>query len=281
MKYSLPLLAVVMSLAGVAIAQDFSEPEAPRHVNWSFEGPFGTYDRGALQRGFQVYKEVCSACHSLNMVAFHDLAAPGGPGFTEAQAKVIASGYKIAAEPNDKGETTDANGNRLTRPGILADHFPPPFPNEQAARASNGGALPPDLSLIIKARAGGPDYVYSILTGFGHKPPKGFVVQKGKYFNPYFAGGNISMPPPLNNGSVTFNDGTPPTVSNEAKSIVTFLSWASEPNLEQRHQVGFQVLAFTLLLSGLLFLAYRRIWHGRHEDQGSVHDLPGTPTEKR
>lgn len=278
MKFTLPLLAVVMSIAGVAVAQVASDPEPPKEMSWSFDGPFGKYDPGALQRGFQVYKEVCSACHSLDMVAFHDLAAPGGAGFTEAQAKVIAAGYKIPAEPNDKGETSDANGNRLTRPGILADHFPPPFPNEQAARASNGGALPPDLSLIIKAREGGPNYVYSILTGFGQKPPKGFAVQAGKYYNPYFAGRNISMPPPLNNGSVTFSDGTPATITNEAKSVVTFLAWASEPNLDQRHRIGLQVIAFLVLLSGLLFLSYRRIWHGKHEDTASIQDYPGGGT---
>ena len=263
MKIATPLLALVMVLAGAAVAQDLSEPKTPKQMSWSFEGPFGTYDKGALQRGFQVYKEVCSACHSLNLVAFHDLAAPGGPGFTEAQAKVIAAGYKISAEPNDKGETTDGNGNRLTRPGTMADHFPPPFANEQAARASNGGALPPDLSLIVKARAGGPNYVYSILTGFV-KPPHGFKVQEGKYYNEYFAGRNISMPPPLNQGSVSFADGTRSTVTNEAKSVVTFLSWASEPNLEARHRIGLQVLAFLVLLSGLLFLSYRKVWHGRH-----------------
>ena len=140
---------------------------------------------------------------------------PGGPGFTEAQAKAIAAGYKIPADPNDKGEIFDDNGNRLTRPGILADHFPPPFPNEEAARAANSGALPPDLSLIVKARDGGPNYVYSILTGFGQKPPTGFKVQDGKYYNPYFAGRNISMPPPLIAGSVTYSDGTKATSSRK------------------------------------------------------------------
>ena len=173
MKIAPPLIALALgiSLCAAASAEDTSLPLPIKHVQWSFEGPFGTYDQAALQRGFQIYKEVCSACHSLNLVAFHDLAAPGGPGFTEAQAKAIAAGYKIPAPPNDQGEVFDSNGNRLTRPGILADHFPPPFPNEEAARTANGGALPPDLSLIIKARAGGPDYVYSILTGFSQKPP--------------------------------------------------------------------------------------------------------------
>jgi len=278
MRFAFPLAGVVLSLMGIAVAQDLSQPVPPKPMNWSFEGPFGTYDRGALQRGFQVYKEVCSACHSLNMVAFSDLAAPGGPGFSEAQAKVIAAGYKIPAEPNDRGEIFDANGNRLTRPGVLADHFPPPFANEQAARAANGGALPPDLSLIVKAREGGPDYVYSILTGFV-KPPHGFKVQEGKYYNEHFAGRNISMPPPLNNGSVTFSDGTPSTIDNEARSIVTFLAWASEPNLEARHSIGLQVIAFLVLLCGLLFLSYRRIWHGGRQD-AAARDRPGSTTEK-
>ena len=264
MKFALPLIAALgISLCG-AMAEDTSAALPPKTMSWSFNGVTGTYDRGALQRGFQVYKEVCSACHSLNLVAFHDLSAPGGPGFSEAQAKAIASAYKLPAEPNDKGDIFDANGNRLTRAGILADHFPAPFPNENAARANNGGALPPDLSLIIKARAGGPNYVYSILTGFSHKAPRGFKVLSGKYYNPYFAGRNISMPPPLMQGSVSFADGTPATVANEAASVVTFLTWASEPKLEERHQLGFTVIAFLLLLSGLLFLCYRAIWKDQH-----------------
>jgi ubiquinol-cytochrome c reductase cytochrome b/c1 subunit len=258
------LAAAICILTGSAAAEDTSQPLPPRQISWPFSGPLGTYDRGTLQRGFQVYKEVCSACHSLNLVAFHDLAAPGGPGFTLAQAKAIAAGYKLPADPDDRGEIFDEHGNRLKRPGVLADHFPPPFANEQAARANNSGALPPDLSLIVKARVGGADYVYSILTGFGHKPPKGFAVLANKYYNPYFNGRNISMPPPLNKGSVSFADGTPATVGNEAKAVTTFLAWASEPNLEQRHRLGFQVMAFLVLLSGLLFLTYRKIWKDKH-----------------
>ena len=266
MKLALPIyaLALGLSLGTAAAAADNGAALPPKDVSWPFNGPFGTYDRGTLQRGFQVYKEVCSACHNMNLVAFHDLAAPGGPGFTEAQAKAIAAGYKMPAEPNDKGEIFDDKGNRLTRPGILADHFPPPFPNEEAARMANGGALPPDLSLIVKARQGGPNYVYSLLTGFGQKPPHGFAVQEGKYYNPYFAGRNISMPPPLMRGSVSFADGTPSTVANESTAVVTYLAWASEPNLEERHRVGFEVMAFLILLAGLLFLSYRQIWKDEH-----------------
>lgn len=264
MKIALTLLALVLGVATTAEAQDYSQPEPLKQEQWSFDGIDGKFDKAALQRGFQIYKEVCSACHSLNRVSFNDLAQPGGPGFTLAQAKAIAAGYKIIAGPNDKGETTDANGNPLTRPGILADHFPPPFPNEEAARAAEGGALPPDLSVIVKARDGGPDYVYSILTGFIQKPPHGFKVQDGKYYNPYFPGRNISMPPPLTNGSVTYSDGTKATLDQEAHDVATFLTWASDPHLEDRHRIGFQVLIYLVLLSLLLFLSYRRIWKDKH-----------------
>lgn len=259
------LLTLGLSLlATVTFAQPSTDALPPKHVAFSFEGPFGTYDRGALERGFQVYKEVCSACHSLNHIAFHNLSEPGGPGFTDEQAKAIAASYKIPAEPNDKGETYDSSGNRLTRPGTIADHFPPPFPNEQAARAANGGALPPDLSLIVKARAGGPQYVYSIVTGFHQKPPSWFKVLPNKYYNPYFQGWNISMPPPLANGSVTFSDGTSNKIEQEAHDVVTFLTWASEPRMEERKRLGLGVMAFLIVLSCLLFLSYRRIWRDAH-----------------
>ena len=259
------LLSLGLTLvATVTFAQPSTDALPPKAVSFSFEGPFGTYDRGALQRGFQVYKEVCSACHSLNHIAFHNLAEEGGPGFTDEQAKAIAASYKIPAEPNDKGETTDSSGNRLTRPGTIADHFPPPFANEQAARTANGGALPPDLSLVVKARAGGPQYVYSIVTGFHEKTPSWFKVLPNKYYNPYFAGWNISMPPPLTNGSVTFSDGTPNNLDQEAHDVVTFLSWASEPRMEERKRLGLGVMAFLIVFSGLLFLAYRRVWRDAH-----------------
>jgi ubiquinol-cytochrome c reductase cytochrome c1 subunit len=259
---ALSLGAVV--LTGAAQAQNSTDALPPKSVSFSFEGPFGTFDRAALQRGFQIYKEVCSACHSLNRIAFHNLDEPGGPGFTEAQGKAIAAGYKIPADPNDNGDLFDSSGNRLTRPGTLADHFPPPFPNEQAARTANNGALPPDLSLIVKARAGGPNYVYSILTGFHQTPPPWFKVLPNKYYNPYFAGWNISMPPPLTKDSVTFSDGTPSTVEQEAHDIVTFLSWASEPRMEERKKTGLVVMAFLVAFAGLLYLSYRKIWRDAH-----------------
>lgn len=263
MRNTLLVLGLALA-AAAAVAQPSTDARLPKQVEFSFEGPLGTYDRGALQRGFQVYKEVCSACHSLNRVAFHNLSDPGGPGFTDAQVKALAASYKLPAEPNDKGELFDASGNRLTRPGIAADHFPPPFPNEQAARAANSGALPPDLSLIVKARAGGPQYIYSIITGFKEKPPAWFKVLPNKYYNPYFQDWNISMPPPLADGSVTFADGTPSKLDQEAHDVVTFLAWASEPRMEERKRLGLGVMAFLVAFSGLLFLSYRRVWRDAH-----------------
>jgi ubiquinol-cytochrome c reductase cytochrome b/c1 subunit len=258
-------LAALLGVASAAQAAVSTLPALPPRtdVHWSFEGPFGHYDRAQLQRGFQIYKEVCSACHSLNRVTFHTLGQDGGPGFTEAEVKAIAASYKIPADPNDKGDLFDSSGNRLTRAGTVSDAFPPPFPNEQAARAANSGALPPDLSLIEKARDGGPNYVFSILTGFV-KAPADFTVLPNKYYNQYFAGRNISMPPPLADGAVTFSDGSPNDIEHEATDIAAFLMWASEPKLEERHQIGFGVMAFLILFAGLLYLSYRRVWHDKH-----------------
>ena len=264
MRFALPLglaLAVVSSAPALAAVGD----QMPlKHVEWSFEGPLGTFNRADLQHGFQVYKEVCSACHSLNRVAFHTLSEEGGPGFTDPQMKAIAAAYKIPAGPNDKGETVDDKGQPLMRSGIPSDYFPAPFANEDAARAANGGALPPDLSIIVKARPGGPDYVYSIISGFGQKPPPGFKVTDGKYYNPYFIGWNIAMPPPLTDNQVTFADGAPAKIEDEAKAVVTFLSWTSEPHLEDRHRMGLGVMVFLIVLSGLLYFSYRRVWKDAH-----------------
>jgi len=256
-------LAVGLLASTSAFALDTTRL-APKDESFSFEGPFGTYDRGALQRGYQVYKEVCSACHSAQHLAFHHLDEAGGPEFTEAQARALAAAAKFPADPNDKGETVDDKGVPLMRSGTLADHFPSPFPNEQAARANNGGALPPDLSMVVKAREGGPQYVYSILTGFTAHPPAGFKVQDGKYFNPYFEGWNINMPPPLKDGTVTYSDGTKATLDQEAHDVVTFLSWASEPKMEERKRFGFGVMVFLILLAGVLYASYRKIWKDAH-----------------
>lgn len=235
----------------------------PRDVSWSFEGPFGTFDRASLQRGLQVYKDVCSACHSLRFVAFRHLAEEGGPGLTAQQASALAAAYKVPAGPNELGQTVDANGQPLTRPATPSDAFPPPFPNEQAARASNNGALPPDLSLIVKARAGGPNYVYSIITGYGQQPPPGAAVGPGRFYNPYFRGAQIGMPPPLNPDQVTYADGTMATVDQQARDVVTFLSWAADPKMEERKRTGFSVMLFLVVLTSLLYFSYQRVWYGR------------------
>ena len=239
-------------------------PLPPRQVNWSFDGPFGVYDRGALQRGFQVYKDVCSACHALTYIAFRNLAEAGGPGFTADQVRALAASYRVPAEPNDQGQTVDAMGQRLTRAATPADDYPPPFPNEKAARAANNGALPPDLSLVVKARDGGSDYVYSILTGFGQQAPAGETVGAGRFYNPYFKGHQIAMPPPLSEGSVMYADGTMATIDQEARDVVTFLTWASDPKMEERKRMGSNVIIFLLLFTSLLYFSYHRVWYGKH-----------------
>jgi len=236
----------------------------PRNGNFSFEGPFGTYDRAGLQRGFQVYRQVCSACHSLNYIAFRNLADEGGPGLTADQVRALAAAYRVPAGPNEQGQTVDANGQTLMRAAIPSDRFPPPFPNEQAARASNNGALPPDLSLIEKARVGGANYVYSILSGYGQQPPAGLTVGSGRFYNPYFRGGQISMPPPLNPDSVTYVDGTMATVEQEAHDVATFLAWAADPKMEERKRTGFSVIIFLIVFTSLLYFSYQRVWYGQH-----------------
>lgn len=254
-----------------------TEALPPKSVAWSFTGPFGIYDRASLQRGFQIYKQVCSNCHSLSRIAFRNLGDPGGPQFSQDEVKAISASYKIPAGPNAQGQTVDANGMPLTRPGTPADYFPPPFPNEQAARAALNGALPPDLSLIVKARDGHMNYVYSILTGFGQMPPAGETVANGLYYNPYFPRHQIAMPPPLTDGVVSFSDGTPNNLDQEAHDIVSFLAWASEPTQDSRKQAGFVVMLYLIGLTVLLFFAYRRIWHGHH-DAGAVGEGTGDET---
>ncbi|HEV2667311.1 MAG TPA: cytochrome c1 [Blastocatellia bacterium] len=236
----------------------------PRNGNFSFEGPFGTFDRAALQRGFQVYRDVCSACHSLRHIAFRNLADEGGPGLTADQVRALAAAYRVPAGPNEQGQTVDANGQPLMRPATPSDYIPLPFPNERAARASNNGSLPPDLSLIVKARVGGPNYLYSILTGYGQQPPAGVTVGSGRFYNPYFRGTQISMPPPLNPDSVTYADGTMATVEQEARDVVTFLSWAADPKMEERKRTGFSVMIFLIVLTSLLYFSYQRVWYGQH-----------------
>ena len=241
-------------LAGSAFAAEEKTPL--KKVEWSFEGPLGTFDRPSLQRGFQVFKEVCTSCHTLHYVNFRNLADRGGPGFSAAEVKAIAAAYQK--------DVLDDTGQPKQVPRTPADGFPDPFANEQAARASNGGALPPDLSLITHARPGGPDYVHSLLTGYKDPPPADVQMRPGMSYNEYFPTHQIGMPFQLTEGRVTYADGTPATSDQMAKDVVTFLEWAADPKMEERKRLGLNVLTFLVGLSVLLFLSYRKIWHGKH-----------------
>ena len=229
--------------------------EEPRDIAYSFDGPFGRYDLQQLQRGFQVFKEVCSACHSLNLVAFRDLRQIG---YSEAEVRAIADQWQIQV-PSINPDT----GEAATRKAIPADHFPSPYANETAARQANNNALPPDLSLMAKAREGGPAYIYSLLTGF-RNPPAGYQVPPNLHYNPYFANLNIAMPPPLTaDGQVSYGPGNPrPTRDQMAQDVSAFLMWAAEPNLQTRHWIGIPLLIFLIIATVLAYLAYQNIWHG-------------------
>jgi ubiquinol-cytochrome c reductase cytochrome c1 subunit len=231
----------------------------PKEVKFSFDGPFGTYDHEQLQRGFQVYKEVCSACHSMKLVAFRDLEQIG---FTKPEVKAIAKQWAVEV-PSINPDT----GEPSTRKAIPSDYFPSPYANETAARAGNNNALPPDMSLLAKAREGGAHYIYSIVTGYQPQPAdllKRFPDAKtppGLHYNPYYANLNIAMPPPLvADGQVTYSDGTKASVDQMAQDAAAFLMWAAEPKLENRHRWGIVVLIYLLIATGLAYGAYRNIW---------------------
>ncbi len=250
----------------------------PKDVAFSFDGPFGTYDQAQLQRGFKVYREVCAACHSIKLLSIRNLGDKHGPFYDPKYpnpndnpvVKAIAAEYEV---PDIDSETGDA----ITRKAVPADRFPSPFANEEAAKASNGGAYPPDLSVIAKARHGGADYLYSLLTGY--KPtPAGLKVAEGQYYNPYMAGdltsawsgdphhvpkgGVIAMAPPLEDGKVSFDDGSPDTLSQQAKDVAAFLTWATEPKMVERKQTGVAVMIYLLLMALITYAAYRQVWRG-------------------
>ena len=243
------LAFIVLSAGGVRAAEAPEPPEQP----WSFGGLFGTFDRGAAQRGLQVYRQVCQACHSLRLIAFRNLE---GLGFNEEQIKQIAASYEVTDGPNDEGQM-------FQRPGRASDRFPPPFPNEKAARAANNGAYPPDLSLIVKARDGGADYLHAILTGY-KEPPQGMVMQQGMQYNEYFPGHQIAMPPPLNEGQVEYPAPMKSTVPQMSRDVATFLAWAAEPEMEVRKRTGVKVILFLLVLTGMLYAVKRKIWADVH-----------------
>jgi ubiquinol-cytochrome c reductase cytochrome c1 subunit len=262
MSNTLRYLSIVVGLAfilclGWIVTSSVNENALPPHepsAGWTHTGAFGTFDRAALQRGFQVYKQVCSVCHSMKLVSYRDLA---DLGFSEPEIKAIAADYQVTDGPNDDGEM-------FQRPATPADHFVSPFANDKAARAANHGALPPDLSLVIKARHEHEDYVYSLLTGFGQTPPAGETIAAGMYYNPYFAGHQIAMPAPLKDDSVTYADGTKATVEQEARDVVQFLSWAAEPKMEVRKRTGLKVVLFLIVFAGFMYGVKRKVWKDLH-----------------
>jgi len=272
------IAAVVALLVSAPPAFASSSGGELKQFSLSTDGPFGRFDAAQVQRGYKVYREVCAACHSMNLVSFRNLGQPDGPFYDEkyknpndnAYVKAISKDYNV---PDIDTETGDV----IQRPATPADRFPNPYPNEYAARAGNGGALPPDLSIITKAREGGPAYIYSLLTSY-HDAPKGLEVPAGKYYNPYMAGdlssfwsgdkdkvpvgGFIAMAPPLVVDKVSFDDGTKSTLEQQASDVVAFLDWAAEPKAGERKRTGFAVLIYLTLFAGLLYASYRRVWKG-------------------
>ncbi|MCO5570115.1 hypothetical protein L7F22_023831 [Adiantum nelumboides] len=237
----------MIGLIGVAYADEAEHGLPAPHYPWPHNGVLSSYDHASIRRGHQVYQQVCAACHSMSLLAFRDLI---GVAYTEDEVKAIAAEVEVEDGPNDEGEM-------YTRPGKPSDHFPSPYPNEQAARFANGGAYPPDLSLITKARHNGQNYVFALLTGY-REPPAGVSVREGLYYNPYFPGGAIAMPKMLMDGAVDYEDEVPATESQMAKDVVTFLSWAAEPEMEERKLMGFKVI-FVLCLA-LLQAGYYKRW---------------------
>jgi cytochrome c1 len=257
-------LLSLSAMTGLSMANGDVKPA--KDIAFSFEGPFGKYDKAQLQRGFQVYKEVCSGCHSLHYLSYRNLSEPNGPAFTAAETKAIAANYKVTDGPNSAGEMFE-------RPAMPSDRFVSPFPNPEAAMASMG-AVPPDLSLLAKARAGwhgtfnqlvngmgGPEYIYSVLTGYEPEPAGVHDKPEGKHYNPYFTAGNwISMPKPLSDGQVTYTDGTQATTDQMARDVSAFLMWAAEPKLVERKQTGLIAMTFMAILAVLLYLSYKKLW---------------------
>jgi len=263
----LTALGLGLGLSFTAQATEYPIHE-PIELNWSFAGPFGKYDNAQLQRGFQVYRESCASCHGLNRVAIRNLEAFG---YSEQQIIALAAEYEVEDGP-------DSFGDMFFRPATPADRFPSPFPNAQAAASANNGAVPPDLSLIAKARAAergfprfvidiftqyaelGPDYIYSLLQGY-EEAPEGYESQPGTYYNPYFlAGTSLAMPQPLFDGMVAYNDGSPETIDQYSRDVAAFLMWAAEPHLETRKQTGFVVMIFLALFGGLIYMTKRKVW---------------------
>ena len=252
MKNFLRILPIIILIIGFSTKLNSAEKTEYLKTDWSFKGPFGKFDRGALQRGYQVYTEVCASCHSMKYLSYRNLAEKGGPEFSEAQAKAIAASFEVKDGPN-------ADGEMFTRPGKLSDKFVMPYDNVKAAQAANGGAYPPDMSVLVKARGGGVDYIYSLLQGY-EDPPLGITLDDGVYYNKYMYGNKIKMPNQLSDGLVEYADGTKATVEQMSKDVTTFLMWSAEPHLESRHQMGFKAIVYLIILTVLVYFSMKRIW---------------------
>lgn len=279
MKLAAAVIAAALAALSLPAAAQEEEHGQPAHFpilrpelqNWSFAGAFGKFDPGQLQRGYKIYKEVCSACHAMQYLSFRNLGEEGGPHFNEEEVKALAASVQVQDGPNEAGDMFE-------RAGKPSDHFPHPFANSQAAAAANGGAAPPDLSVMAKARGaprglgwalvdfftqyqeGGPDYVHALLTGY-RDPPPGVTVPEGTYYNPYFlAAVSLKMPPPLAADAVTYTDGTPQTVDQYARDVSAFLMWAAEPHLVERKRLGFMVFVFVVVFAGLMYLTKKKVW---------------------
>jgi ubiquinol-cytochrome c reductase cytochrome c1 subunit len=253
------LAAATLSLvAGSTLASEGAEL---KHEKFSFEGLFGTYDKAAAQRGFQVYQESCSNCHSMKLLSIRNLGEQGGPFYSEEHPnanqspviKAIAAMFTVTDGPN-------SDGDMFERKGKPFDRFPAPFANEQAARASNGGALPPDFSVLVSAREEGPQYIYSLLTSYEDEAPDGVELRDGMNYNPVFKGGQIGMPPPLFDDLVEYSDGTPATVEQMAHDVVTFMAWASDPKMEERKRTGWMVMIYLFIFALLMYGSYKAVW---------------------
>ena len=247
------LLLTVLFTVPIATTARSAESVVFPTQEWSFNGPFGTFNRGELQRGFQVYKEVCATCHSLNFISFRNLT---DLGFNENEVKAIAAEFQVEDGPNNEGDMFE-------RAAIPSDMWPSPYPNDNAARASNNGALPPDLSLMVDARAGGADYLYALLSGY-HETPQGKEIGEGMYYNAYYPGNQIAMPSPLVEDGVEYGDGTRATLVQQARDVTAFLAWATEPNMEQRKRMGVMVIIFLLVMTGLFYYSKKKIWSDVH-----------------
>ena len=252
MKNFLRILSLIIVFLATPLSSHSAEKAEYLKTDWSFKGLFGKFDRGALQRGYQVYTEVCASCHSMKYLSYRNLAEKGGPEFTEQQAKAIAASFDVTDGPNSDGEM-------FTRPGKLSDKFVMPYENVKAAQAANGGAYPPDMSVLVKARGGGVDYIYSLLQGY-EDPPTGITLDEGVHYNKYMYGNKIKMSNPLSDGLVEYSDGTNATVEQMSKDVTTFLMWTAEPHLETRHQMGFKAILYLIILTILVYFSMKRIW---------------------